>query len=100
MMARTGAVERFANSARTRLASSTSLVVSTTIDPPWPSIKTELAFEKPTATHTPSVTSITSWRNSSEWARNFSRPANSCAAVVVPATADTAIANAARCTSI
>jgi hypothetical protein len=76
------AVESFANSAFTSLASSRSLVVSTTIDPPSPSINTELAFEKPTATHTPLVTFITSRRNSVEWARNFSRPANSWAAAV------------------
>jgi hypothetical protein len=81
MMARTGAVESFANSAFTSLASSTSLVVSTTIDPPSPSINTELASEKPTATHTPLATVITSRRNSTEWARNFSRSANSWAAV-------------------
>src|SRR5207249_2893879 len=60
--------------------SSTSLVVSTTIDPPSPSINTELASEKPTATHTPLVTLMTSRRNSAECARNFSRPANSWAA--------------------
>ena len=53
MIARTGAVERFTNSAFTALASSTSLVVSTTIAPPSPSIHAELASEKPTATHTP-----------------------------------------------
>jgi hypothetical protein len=70
-------------------------VVSTTIDAPSPWIRTELAFEKPTATHTPSVTLITSRRNSPEWARSFSRPANSCAAAVPhKATGITSIARA------
>lgn len=49
MIARTGAAESFANST-TALASVTSLVVSTMIDPPSPWIRTELASEKPTAT--------------------------------------------------
>ena len=99
MMARTGAVESFANSAFTALASSTSLVVSTTIDPPSPSINTELASEKPTATHTPLVTLITSRRNSAEWARNFSRPANSWAAAVPQVAMNKSPASAALASS-
>ena len=50
MMARTGALEIFENSAFTALASFTSLVVSTMISPPSPWIKIELASENPTAT--------------------------------------------------
>jgi hypothetical protein len=50
MIARTGAVESFANSAFTAPASATSLVVSTMTHPPSPWIRTELASEKPTAT--------------------------------------------------
>src|SRR6185503_4480065 len=97
MIARTGAVESFANSAFTAVAVATSLVVSTTIDPPSPTINAELASENPTATQTPSATLITSRRNSAVWARSFSRPANSWAAAVpqVAMTIDSA-GNAAR----
>jgi hypothetical protein len=49
-MARTGNGESFANSTFTAAASSSLVVVSTTIDPPWPTIKVTLAIESPTAT--------------------------------------------------
>ena len=45
MMARTGALEIFANSAFTACASSTLLVVSTMMVPPSPTIRVTLAIE-------------------------------------------------------
>ena len=96
MMARTGAEESLTNSALTRVASSTSLVVSTTIDPPSPAMRIELESEKPTATQTPSATLMTSRRNSAEWARSFSRPSTSWAAATPPAIASRSNMSAAR----
>src|SRR5215510_6963901 len=99
MMARTGAARRSPNAVLASRASCGLLPVSTMIDPLSPWIRITLLAEYPTATYTPSVTRITSWRNSWECARSFSRPANAWpAAVPQRAISITTASAAADCT--
>src|SRR2546426_2162597 len=95
MMARTGPPRRFPNAALASRASCGLLPVSTMIDPLSPWIRITLLAEYPTATYTPSVTLITSWRNSLECARSFSRPENAWPAAVPHRVASITTASAA-----